>query len=82
LHCNQNKTKTMAHKYFEGIGFYFHSKEDFNKLLDQVKTISEEEYQEEAKDGFQDMVRYWNGKSKREFANKLKSNEERIKYMK
>jgi|TARA_R110000796_G_scaffold6369_2_gene22690 hypothetical protein len=65
----------MAHKYFEGIGFYFHSKEDFNKLLDQVKAISEEEYKEDAEDGFQDCVKYWNERSRRDFACKLKANE-------
>jgi hypothetical protein len=65
----------MAHKYFEGIGFYFHSKEDFNKLLDQVKLISEQEYKEDSEDGFQDCVKYWNEKSRREFRSKIRANE-------
>ena len=71
----------MSHNYAKGIKFYFHSKEKFDKLLDQVKIIDEDEYNEEAKDGFQMLYTYWNNKSSRRFNGKLKSNENRIKYL-
>jgi len=71
----------MAHNYAEGISFYYIPKKDFDTLLDQVKTISEEEYQEEAKDGFRGVYEYWNEVGQSRINAKLESNKERIKYL-
>lgn len=70
----------MPHNYAEGIKFYYHPKEMFDKLLDQVKEISLEEYNDEAKDGFRGVYDFWNHKSVREFNQKFESNKARIKY--
>ena len=48
------------HKYGEGISFYYITKNEFNELLDLVKQLAPEEYKDEAKDDFYQLVAYWN----------------------
>jgi NTP pyrophosphatase (non-canonical NTP hydrolase) len=48
------------HKYGEGISFYYITKKEFDELLDLVKQLSPEEYKDEAKDDFYQLVAYWN----------------------
>tara|TARA_R110000851_G_scaffold329247_2_gene500959 strand:- start:4380 stop:4604 length:225 start_codon:yes stop_codon:yes gene_type:complete len=72
---------TSNHNYAECISFYYIEKDNFNKLLDQVKVISQSEYDEEAQDGFQSLVNFWNEKGRKRFNAKLASNKIRIKHL-
>ena len=67
----------MAHDISESNPFL--TKLELETLLDQVKILNKEEYDLEAKDGFNSLYLFWCGKPKSAFSAKLLSNEERIK---
>ena len=71
-----------THNYAKGISFKEISKEWFNALLDQVKIIDENEYNEEGKDGFKGLVNYWTDKGYLRLAKKLSDNTFKIERLK
>lgn len=67
------------HTYAKGISFNKIPKETFNTLLDQVKIIDENEYNQEAQDGFRGMCEFWNETGLARIERKIIDNKSRIK---